>query len=158
MVFYNSLATELGNIPTLVYPARGLEEVFDRNDRGCVERYLQGLWELHRGLVSPATEYMIGMVWNEGPDKMLDLWTHRNSEGYGFGPLIDVKLFRNFENYMPDQNKKDVEEGCASGNTIVLLAAEENQRVSAGNLKQFLSGRRPELPERMKLNGDFYRG
>ncbi len=156
MVFYNPFTMELGNIPTIVYPARGLNEVFDRKDRSCLERYLTGLWDLNNGLVSSATEYMVAMLWNEGTDKMTDLWTHRNSECYGFGPLIDIKLFRNFQHYIPDQNKKDIEEGSASGNTIVLLAVEENHRVKKGNLKEFLSGRRPELPERMKLHEDFY--
>lgn len=156
MVFYNPFTMELGNIPTIVYPAKGVDEVFSKHDKGCVERYLQGIWNLHNGLVNPDTEYMIGMVWNDDANKMLDLWTHRNSKGYGFGPLIDVKLFRNFSQYIPDQNKQGVDEGSASGNTLVLLAAEENCRVAAGNLQKYLTGKRPELPDRMRLGEDFY--
>lgn len=155
MVFYNPFMMDLGDIPTIVYPARGLENVFGRGEHGCVEKYLQGVWDLYRGLVSPETEYMIGMIWNEDANKMADLWTHRNSEEYGFGPLIDVKLFRNFDHYIPDQTKRN-REGSASGNTIVLLAAEEEKRVKSKNVKEFLSGNRPLLPERMRLDEDFY--
>jgi hypothetical protein len=155
MVFYNPFIMELGDIPTIVYPAQGAEKVFDRHEKGCLGRYLRGVWDIHRGMISPYTEYMIGMMWTEFANKMADLWTHRNAEGYGFGPLIDVKLFRNFNNYIPDQNKED-EEGSASGNTIVLLATEENHRVATNDPKLFLSGKRPELPERMRLNQDFY--
>jgi len=156
MVFYNPFTTGLGNIPTLVYPARGLEEVFDRQDRGCVERYLRGLWELHQGLVSPETEYMLAMVWNQSENKMADLWTHRKSEEYGFGPLVDIKTFRNLKHYIPDQTKPD-DQGCGSGNTIHVVNAEINYWTMLGRskLKEFLE-KRPELPEGMRLDMDFY--
>jgi len=164
MVFYNPFTTEMGNIPTIVYPARGVEVVFDRCDKGFIEKYLHGLWSLHSRLISPETEYMLAMVWDEPIDeqrnKMTDLWTHRRTADYGFGPLMDVLTFRNNDHYFPDQSRKDVPEGRGSGNTIKVVSNEEQlwtELISAGGTPQeFLSGPRPKLPERMRVGEDFY--
>lgn len=154
MVFYNPFITELGNVTTIVYPAKGAETVFDRRDRGCLERFLAGLYDLNRGLVSADAEYLLSMLWNEDTNRMTDLWIFRKSETYGgFGPLIDVKVFRELDPYTPEPKK---DEGIGSGNTITLLGREEEHRVSAVNLKEYLSGKRPELPARIKVGEDFY--
>ena len=154
MVFYNPFMLKLGVTPTIVYPSKGVEAVFDRKDKGCIERFLAGLYDLNKGLISQDTEYLLSMLWTEDDtNRMTDLWIFRKSETYGFGPLVDVKVFKGLEPYTPNPERV---EGIGSGNTIVLLAAEENHRVSVGNLKEYLSGTRPELPERIRLDQDFY--
>lgn len=118
MVFYNPFTMELGSIPAIVYPSKGAEAVFDRKDKGCVKKYLRGLWDLHKGILSHDTEYAISILWNEGQNKMVDLWLNRKVEEYGFGPLVEVRVFRNFDAYLPQPN---AEEGHSCGNAIACL-------------------------------------
>ncbi|MBI2583180.1 MAG: hypothetical protein HYW25_00800 [Candidatus Aenigmarchaeota archaeon] len=148
MVFYNPMTAEVGSKPTLVYPSKSAEKAFDRRDRGCVERHLQGLADLHKGLITPDTEYLLTIAWENSGDRMVDLWIYSKVDSYGFGPLIDQKTFR--------ENVRDNGIGVACGNSVVLLGREEEHRVARGDLKKYLHGERPELPARLRLNENFY--
>lgn len=155
MVFYNPFTTRIEQIPTIVYPSKGAEKVFSRRDRGCLERYLQTLMHLNKSLISDDTEFMISVLWEDNNDHMADVRISKQVRSYGFGPLNTVRVFRNWDDYTPDPNKP---EGHSCGNEDVVIGREEEHRVSVGenNLHEYLFGKRPRLPKRLRVGERFY--
>jgi len=157
MVFYKPfsfkfpcLVEDIGVvIPTLIYPSEGAEKVFDRLAKGCIEGHLTGLWTLHDDLIAPDTGYILAMPWEDSDDRMVDLWLYSEVETYGSGPLMNQKTFRNHE--------RDTKSRVACGNAVVLLGVEEEHRVATGDLQKYLFGERPVLPERLRIDQEFYK-
>src|SRR3989338_3007620 len=160
MVFYNPFTTRISGIsnepiPAIVYPSLGAEKVFSLKERGCLERYLQQALVINKQNVPSDTEYMISVLWEDNNSKMADVRLSRQVQSYGFGPLNFIALFRNLEPYTPDPTKP---EGHTCGNEDAIIGREEEHRVRAGedNLQEFLFGRRPALPKRLRVGKSFY--
>ena len=161
MVFFNPMVTRIGNreIPTIVYPSEGVDAVFDRKDRGCIERYLNGVWIQHGDLFPGDTEYIVGVVWNDFNDTMADLRLNRRTQSYAnghFGYLGNVLTFRNWSNYRADPSNK--EEGDTCGNEDIVVGREEEHRrtISPNDVNVYVFGSRPVLPEWLRVGEDFF--
>lgn len=88
------------------------------------------------------------IIYNDGQDAMTDVWIYDKIESWGSGPLVDVKIFRNFA---PEQNT-----GVSAGDGLILLGREEEHRRKKGSPQDYLEGDRPELPPGIMLEEDFY--
>lgn len=145
-MFYNPISTNISSTPVIVYPCPGIETIFDRNEKGSIEKYLTELYS--ENALKENGQYNIIILWNEGKDTMADLWIFDKLESWGSGPLVDVKVFRNKN---PDKNT-----GVSAGDGLVLLGIEEQHRWTKGSLKDYLEDPRPKLPERISKGEDFY--
>ncbi|MBI4019888.1 MAG: hypothetical protein HY367_01035 [Candidatus Aenigmarchaeota archaeon] len=145
MVFYNPISMKVGVTPVIIYPSKGLEEVLDRRDKGCIERHVKELYERNETLHK--AEYNIDILWNSHNDVMADVWIYDKVEEWGSGPLVDVRIYRNFA--------RDTSSGVSAGNGLVILGLEEQHRW-ATSLEEYIEGERPNLPERISLGKGFY--
>jgi len=134
--------------PVIIYPNLGLEEVFNRTQKNCIEDYIQELYDKNDSISSELGEYNILIVWNEGKNRMVDLWIFDKIESWGSGPLVDVKIFR-------DQ-KFETNIGVSAGNGLVMLGREEELRRSKTTLNDYINGERPVLPKGINPTESFY--
>ncbi len=144
MAFYNPLSLQIEGRAVIVYPDQGLEKVMYRNV-DSVKKHIETLYEMHS--LSKDIDYQIIMLWAEDKDPMTDMWIFTKTDAWGSGPLANVKIFRGY---------KEVNDiGVGSGNTLIVLGREEEQRRKSQNLEGYLSGPRPNLPDFLLLNEDF---
>ncbi|MCK5176528.1 MAG: hypothetical protein KAQ92_02270 [Candidatus Aenigmarchaeota archaeon] len=146
MVFYNPISFSINSTPVIVYPCPGVEMIFNRKEKGCIEKYITELY--FENNIHANGEYNIIILWNEDEEVMVDLWIFDRIESWGSGPLVDVKIFRD--------KKIDLNTGVSAGDGLVLLGMEEQHRWTTQSLKEYLRGKRPKLPKRISANEEFY--
>lgn len=151
MTFYNPFRLEIKNVPIIVYPSQGLENVLDRTNKYSIERNLFTLYKRNSDKIREKGEYHIVIQWAEKgkPDIMTDVWIYDKVESWGSGPLVDAKVFRD------EQIVKDIGVGC--GNELIMLGREEEHRRNASSLKEYLRGIRPTLPDFINLKENFFK-
>lgn len=159
MVFYNPFTMELGGKPAIVYPSEGLDTVFNRHAPGGMNVHIRALHAFNQKLIPRDVEYFLAILWNEGDNRMTDLRVNRRTKTYAggrFGYLGNVLTFRNFDNYKADP--KNLDDGDTCGNEDIVVGLEEKHRrlTSPNDVRAFVSGPRPELPEWLKAGEDFY--
>ena len=148
MVFYNPLKLTIQETPIIVYPCDGVESIFNRKEKGIIEEYLSKLYEQNKISFTNLGQYNIIILWNEGNDVMTDIWIYDKIESWGSGPLVDVKIFRNFN---IEKNS-----GVSAGDGLILLGKEEEHRRTKNSLKEYIGGDRPKLLDGIINGEDFY--
>lgn len=79
-----SMTVKLGakSVPVVVYPAKDdgdITQAFDRMQKGCIEKYVQECLSLHATKLQDA-DMVIAYVWNDGKDRMCDLWSMQRNK------------------------------------------------------------------------------
>lgn len=145
-MFYKPFIIEIENLPIIVYPSKGVETVFDRAETQCLEKHLG---ELYKGnQILKFGDYHIVILWDNGSDKMVDVWIYSELESWGSGPLVDEKTFRNF--------KIEPNIGVSAGNALIMLGREEEHRRATNDQKLYIKGSRPGLPDYINDGKSFY--
>jgi hypothetical protein len=144
MAFYNPLSLEINGLPVIVYLDQGLEKVMDRKIIS-IRNHIKDLLDKHG--ISKGADYLILILWTKDGKIMTDAWVFTKTDSWGSGPLADAKIFRGYAQVT------DI--GIGSGNTLIMLGREEEQRRNSLNLKDYLSGPRPKLPDFLLLREDF---
>lgn len=149
--FYFPKTIKINNIPIIVYPCTGLEKVFNRNTPNCLEDHIQSIYKNNKDL--NVGEYHIIIMWNDGQDKMSDIWIFDKIESWGSGPLIDVKIFRNLS--------RELNIGVSAGDGLIMLGREteleERLRKSNKGLEDYIKSERAQLPDDIKPVEEFYK-
>lgn len=151
--FYKPFTTEVGNIPVIVYPCVGLEKILDRTQSQSIKDHLGQLYSKNKMLMSG--EYHIVILWDEASDDpgatsrdvMTDVWIFDKLDSWGSGPLVDAKIFRNYD--------LETKIGISAGDGLLMLGREEELRRSANDLDSYLHGERAILPDDIKPDEDF---
>ena len=146
MPFYNPIKHQIESVPLIIYPCTGLETVFDNKKRGCLENHVSELYKQNN--LSNMGQYNILILWNDGEDAMTDVWIYSRLESWGSGPLVDAKIFKNFE--------RETNIGISAGDGLVLLGLEEQHRWKTNSLGRYLRGSRPKLPSKISIGQSFY--
>jgi len=148
--FFDPITIQIGTIPIIVYPCSGLETVFERTEDYCLEKHIEDIYKQNNELKKG--EYHIIILWNDDKDKMSDVWIFDNVECLGSGPLVDVKICRNFE--------RETRIGVSAGDGLILLGREteleEKLRKSNKGVKDYIKSKRPALPDDIKPIEAFY--
>jgi len=117
---YLPITTHLGGVPAVIYPAKddgNLEVAFSRTDLGCLERYAGSVIKEHQEYYEDA-DMLIVIIWNQAQVPCCDIWkVMRNHYSDDSGFLYDVRVYR--------EREAITDMGVASGNTSIVLAAEE---------------------------------
>lgn len=148
--FYFPRHITVDDRPIIIYPCMGLEKVFDRNKRECLEKHIRDIYGKHAELL--IGQYHIVIMWNDGTDRMCDVWIFDKIESWGSGPFVDVKIFRNLE--------REESIGVSAGDGLIMLGREteleERLRKSGKKLAEYILGERAHLPNDIKPIEDFY--
>ena len=146
MPFYNPIKLTIQGTPILVYPCKGVESIFAR-EKGVIKKHILKLYAENKDILSSLGEYNIIILWNEGKDITTDVWIYDKLKSWGSGPLVDVKIFRNFN------IEKNI--GVSAGDGLILLGREEEYRRTKNSLTEYINGDRPELLKDIVLKEDF---
>ena len=152
--FYKPIILKIVGKSAIIYPCIGLEKVLDRADKKSIGIHLTNLYESNKDILSKG-EYHIIILWDESTDDsnsksqdiMSDVWIFDKTESWGAGPLVDVKTFRN----------TNIEEnnGITTGDGLVMLGREEEFRRNSSSLEEYISNKRPELPNGINPTEEF---
>ena len=194
MTFFNSELIMFRDTGLIVYPEEGIEAVMDDNDKPVLSRFdsdsIKSLYsKITNEYAGPAgrmklssledEKYFISFLWSD-EDKntrekklFFDLWEF--NFGWDSGPLSMTYIFKVGDCTL-EQAKKNVSEmGSGSGNTVIVLGREEEQRrriegeifgknydISKEELiklymKEYIKPKnRPELPFNLPNKQNFY--
>lgn len=145
-MFFNPIVTKVKSVPVIIYPCPGIEKFFNRKQKGCLEKYVEKVYQKNN--LQKKGKYNIIILWNDGNDVIVDMWIYDKIDSWGSGPLVDVKIFRNG---IPDNSS-----GVSAGNGLVLLGVEEQHRWDSNSLQDYLKGPRPKLPKKICVGKSFY--
>ncbi len=145
--FYFPKNVVINEIPVIIYPCIGVEKLLSRTKPDCIESHIKQLYEKNVNLLKKGNYHII-ILWDNEGDIMSDVWIFDKLESWQSGPLVDVKIFRNFE----------VENsiGVSAGDGLVMLGYEEMHRRSKTKFDEYINGNRPELPEGITPKEEFY--
>jgi len=119
---YLPISAEYRDVPLVIYPAKDdgrIEDIFDRSEPGCLEGYLDSILATNWPLFKDA-DMIIAVVWGNEGKEHCDVWKlNRNTLSDDSGFLYDVHIFAG--------TKKVTNMGAASGNTSIVITAEEMQ-------------------------------
>jgi hypothetical protein len=152
--FYKPFTTQVKERPVIVYPCVGLEKVLSRTDQNSIQNHLNKLHELDNSFLNVGT-YHIVILWDEASDDkeaksvdiMSDVWIFDKINSWGSGPLVDVRIFRNYN--------LETKIGVSAGDGLVMLGREEELRRTSVNLDVYLNGTRALLLEDIMPKEDF---
>ena len=137
-MFYKPITIELSST-FIVYPCPGVEKLIPRSK---ISEHIKKV----DSKIEKKGEYQIVILWDENNNIMTDVWIYDKIESWGSGPLVDVKIFRDYE------EEKNI--GVGAGNGMVLLGIEEQHRWTCKNLQEYLKTR-PQLPEKITANKEY---
>lgn len=150
---YKPFSYKIGEIPLIIYGGKDehpLSEIFDPKDHHSIQKHLEQLYDKHPEVLNKGT-YHIVLVWNLDQQRMTDVWIH-TSENWSntSGPLIECVTFRNLE--------KCTDAGIASGDSIIMVAREEELRRELDNLALYFDRSQyiPTFPDGMQPTEVFY--
>lgn len=147
MAFYNSIKLvhpKTGN-PVLVYIEEGVEEII--SDPSTLDAYLQELYSTNDAIITRGT-YQILFLWNFDGTIMTDVWMFFVGEDWSLPTNVDVA---NFE-YI----NVSLGNGVASGDSLILLASEENLRLGVSTIEEFFNQDRDFSDKRIWNSRDFF--
>jgi hypothetical protein len=146
MAFYNPLSLNIRGTHIIVYLDQGIEKILERKT-DAIQKHLESL--LEKNILPKSIDYLIIFLWAEDSEIMSDVWIFTKTNEWGSGPLADARIF---------QGQKQVNNmGIGSGNTLIVLGKEEEQRRKSKSLDDYLSGPRPKLPGELLLGEDFHK-
>jgi len=145
-MFYSPVTMVINGTPVIAYTCPGVEQFIDRRESKAIDKYVHGLYAKN-GIVKNG-EYNILIIWNEKKDILVDMWIYDGLETRGSGPLVNVRVFRN--------GVQDRSSGVSAGNGLAMLGLEEQQRWKCNSLKEYIEGKRPELPSKISVGKSFY--
>lgn len=151
--FYKAFIKKVSEIPVIVYPCMGLETVVNRGKEN-IGKHLESLYSKQERLLSRG-EYHIVILWDEitddkesnSHDVMTDVWIFDKLDSWGSGPLVDVKIFRNYE--------LETSIGVSAGDGLLMLGREEELRRNSNSLRDYLTGSRATLPKDIEPTEEF---
>lgn len=146
--FYYPKTITLNGIPVIIYPCTGLEKVFNRSEKHCLEDFVSQLYTKNKNLLHEKGQYNIVILWNDGNDRMADVWIYDKIESWGSGPLVDVKIFRNYQ--------QETNIGVSAGDGLIMLGKEEEHRRTKASLDDYVKGDRPKLLAEIAPQEEFY--
>jgi hypothetical protein len=146
--FYLPIKTQYHNLPIIIYPYNGVENVFDRNEQGCIETFINNLFDKHPHLSEATIQYFIVILWENDGNLMTDVWTFGEFESWQAGPSIRVDNFNNDELV--------VNGDVTAGDGLVMLGREEEQRRNSHDVAAYITGPRPHLPGTIDPKESFY--
>jgi hypothetical protein len=146
MVFFKPISIEVNSTPIIVYSCPGIETVLSNKDVNSIKNYIQDLFNINN--LKNNGKYNVVILWNDKKEIMVDLWVYDKIESWGSGPLVDVKIFKN--------KKQITNMGVSAGNGLVLLGIEEQHRWTKKSLTEYLTDKRPNLPEQIDFKKSFY--
>lgn len=117
---YLPLTYKSNDIPIIIYPAKDdgqIEKAFSRNDNGCLECFVDRIVKNNIDYYDNA-DIILAYIWNQGSVPYCDMWKinqNRLSDDSGF--LYDARIYKQLDQVM--------DMGVASGNTSIVLTAEE---------------------------------
>jgi hypothetical protein len=150
--FYIPFSLRIAAIPLMVYPVKDenpLEAVFDRRDKQSIRVHIRALYKKQKKVLSEGL-YHILFVWNLHGQRMTDVWIHSlNTIAAPSGPLQKVYTFQGLEPYTIE---------VASGDTLIVLAREEELRRKIGDLQKYVKRPSyiPDFPMDMQPYENFY--
>lgn len=144
--FYFPKNIVINNIPVIIYPCIGVEKIYNRSDKEVLVNHLNDLYKKNSSTLNTGN-YHIVILWEYEGDRMTDVWIFGEPESWNSGPLVDVKIFRNF----------DIETniGVSAGDGLVMLGAEELKRRSVSDFKDYIYGNRADLPDDISPKEEF---
>ncbi|UCG95494.1 MAG: hypothetical protein JSV92_00360 [archaeon] len=152
MAFYIPETVRYRGIPVIVYPEKGVERHLDRKRDGIISDHIMSTYELNKNRFKALGNYHIDFLWDHKGNLMTDVWVQSKTGEWGSGPLYDPIVFRKADRRIkPDNNIE-----AASGNTILVLAAEETQRRNSDDFDSYINGKRPDLPFGLSSGENFY--
>lgn len=114
------LTSKFNYIPIVIYAANGdneIEKAFSRDESGCIEKYIDSVLIENATFVNDA-DMILAYVWNQDNIPNCDIWKiNQNHLSDDSGFLYDVRIYKNLDCVT------DI--GVASGDSLILLAAEE---------------------------------
>lgn len=152
--FYKPFNIKINNKPIIVYPCIGLEKVLDRKDTKSISNHIEKLYSNNK-ILNTGTYHII-ILWDEITDNakadnidiMTDVWIFDKVDSWGSGPLVDVKIFRNY--------KIEASIGVSAGDGLLMLGREEELRRSSDSLANYLDGKRAILPADLVPTESFF--
>ncbi|QQG49818.1 MAG: hypothetical protein HZB70_03410 [Candidatus Berkelbacteria bacterium] len=155
-MFFVPLLTILGGRELICYVDCDVKKLRDNLSADVavemVAEFAEG-WSFHstageQEFVPDDTDFMIGFLWTDEVDFYVDLWIQRQLATYGeCGPMTTLQTFR-FNGEMVDPWEKG--NACAWTRIVSGLEAlhfHQVVRVHGGDVKHYINGPRPELPE-----------
>jgi len=132
----------------IVYPVldeNPLQDIYKNHSE--IVSQLQNLYQKNQNVLKG--QYHILFVWNLEGKRMTDVWIHLVNEWSDSGPVLECYTFRDLEPC------KDA--GIASGDSIIVLAREEELRRRCKNLNDYLdrSKTQAEFPEGLQPDQNF---
>lgn len=117
---YLPITHEYKDLPIVIYPAKDdgrTEDIFNRQDKNSLQKYAEDIIDAHEEKYNDA-DMLIVVVWGNEKIKHADVWkVNRNYYSDDSGFLYDVSIYKDIE--------KTEDMGVASGNTSIILTAEE---------------------------------
>lgn len=141
--FYNPKLVYVRNVPLIVYPDEGIEELLSRQDANSIKNHLEKLYT-NRNLKNPG-DFNIDILWEDKGDLMTDVWMYSQLNNWGSGAFVDAKTFREY--------KRDTSMGVSAEFGLIMLGKEAEHRIDK-TLKAYLETR-PKLPKELINERDF---
>lgn len=150
--FYIPFSLKIVDKPLIVYLVKDenpLTNVFDSKTKRSVVSHLKRLYSKNKAALSKGL-YHIVFLWNLKNHRMADVWIHTlNSIAEKSGPLQEVHIFQDLQPYHIE---------VSSGDTLIVLAREEELRRKMADMKKYLNRPKyiPDFPFEMQPYEDFF--
>lgn len=149
--FYKPIPLTIQNIPILVYPMKGIEELVNRGDNSSIQLHLEKLYRANEGVV--IGKLHIAILWVDDSHIMTDIWQYTQIETENTGFTIDCKTFQDIEPITGN--------GLTASDGLIMLGREtefqEKVRKQSRSIDKFVFGERPILPDEINPTEYFYK-
>jgi len=142
--FYNPKLVYVRNIPIIVYPDEGIENLLSRDDPHSIEKHLERLY--HNVNLKNIGNFNIDILWENQRDLMTDVWRYSKLDDWGSGALVDEITFRGMD--------LELSIGTSAEFGLIMLGREAEYRIGK-DLTAYLKTR-PKLPKKLINGKDFY--
>lgn len=146
MAFYTPIYQITQSVPVFIFIDEWVEEIIKRDTDVVYKAHIEVI--IHKAIQLMKAEYYVLFVRKDGDDVMSDVWAHDQVENRGSWPLLDVKIFRNYE----------IESSIWvwSGNTVRTLWDIESWRLQCKKHNDDFLWHIPVIDEELLLWEDFF--
>jgi len=144
MAFYTPILKNIWSLPIFCFMDEGLKDVLERSDEILSEHLEKIIAWVKQNMQA---EYYVVFLWKDWNDIMSDVRAHDQVEKRWSWPLIDVKIFRNYE--------EETWIWVWSGNTVRVLGQLEEWRLKCKHQNIDFLNKPPVLDEELLLWEDF---
>jgi hypothetical protein len=146
--YYQDMDLFFKDLQIIVWPDADAKESYKGMNKKELEKYIVNI--IKSDSYYNDASYIITFIWNMDGDRMIDIWKfNENHVDDRSGPLGDVRVYR--EGKICENLER------ASGNTLLILGAEEKLRRQSKDLKSYLDGPPPKLPLELVNGKDFFK-